>query len=152
MGASSNGRSFYLWEAVCRSNGCMKTWQEPKGAGMKAAEEFGGKYAENPYVQKLAAIYADASAKDNGRTYEMDVSPWEKGDNSRLYLSMSESRTNGKLVSKVDYGYVDLKTGQYHKGSGPKTLEDGRTFYGFSGADINPNVVGAAWLKKLQSR
>lgn len=122
------------------------------GAGPAAAKQFGGAFANNPFVQKLAAIYADASAKDNGREYEMNVSHWEKNGQSRLYLSISESRVGGKLMGEIDYGYVDLKTGQYNKGRGPRSLEDGRPFYGYSGSDINPKVVGESWLKKLLSR
>jgi hypothetical protein len=112
----------------------------PKSAIQRAAEENAGQYADNPYVQKVAEIYVDASSKDNGREYSMDVNEWEKSGNKRLYLSISERRAKsagGKLIGKRDYGYVDLNNGQYKPSQrGMSNDLSGPSLYGFSGSKI----------------
>lgn len=102
----------------------------------RAAGEAAGIYAGNPYVQKLAEIYVDASKKNNGMEYSMNVNVWDKAANKRLYLSISERRAGGgKLMGKREYGYVDVQSGKYFTAGKSGDLS-GSTLYGYSGSKI----------------
>jgi len=82
-------------------------------------------------IENLKKICDEANSHDSGYHYEMKANDWEKGNKSRTYFSIIETREGTRHYNKKDYGYFDNISNEYVEGYS-NNLDS--TLFTFSGA------------------